>query len=232
MNETLSKPLFSLGAAEITLGKTLLLVGIVLTTIIVARWVRRLTIRHFERHDQGNEIAVKSTANLIASVIVYIGLDLSCHVLGIRLTSLFAAGGLLALGAGLAAKDIVANFLSGVILRLDRTIKPGDVVEVTGGWMRIEKLGLRMTTGITFKGEEIMIPNATVAQSKVTSLTRQDRLYQIESSLNVPYSADLAKVRETLEDTLANLDWRARGRDPAVLLAEFTRFNVIYKIRV
>ena len=186
MNETLAKPLFSIGATDITLGESLLLVGVVLATLLVARWVRRLTVRHFEPCDPGDEVAVKSTAKLIAAVIVFIGLDLICHILGIRLTSLFAAGGLLALGAGLAAKDMVANFLSGVVLRVDRTIRPGDIVEVHDQWLRIEKLGVRMTSGVTAKGEEIMIPNATVTQSTITSLTRQDRLYRVETSLNIP----------------------------------------------
>ena len=133
-----------------------------------------MTIRHYEPCEPGDEVAVKSTAKPTAAVIVFIGLDLICYLLGIRLTSLFAAGGLLALGAGLAARDIVANFLSGFILRLDRTIKPGDVVEVHERWMRIAKLGVLQTSGVTAKGEVIMIPNATVAQSTITSLTRGD----------------------------------------------------------
>jgi small-conductance mechanosensitive channel len=232
MNEFLARPLLSLGSTEITMGTALLLVVVVLVTLLVARWVRRLTVRHFEPYDPDDEVAVKSTAKLIAAVIVFIGLDLMCHILGIRLTSMLAAGGFLALGIGLAAKNVVANFISGVILRVDRTIRPGDIIEVHDQWMRIEKLGVRMTYGTTAKGEAIMIPNATVAQSVIKNLTRQNRLYQIRSSLNVPYSADLEKVRQTLEDTVANLEWRSSGREPSVLLAEFTRFNVIYKVLV
>ena len=232
LRDALGKPLFSIGSNESTLGDALLVLVIVVVTLLVARWVRRLTIHHFEKHDQGGEIAVKSTANLLAAVIVFIGLDLTLHLLGIRLASLFAAGGLLALGAGLAAKDIVANFLSGVILRLDRTIQPGDVVEVNEGWMKIEKLGVRMTSGITAKGEAIMIPNATVAQSTITSLTRQNRLYRVETSLCIPYSADLLEVRRTLEATVAGLEWRTKAKEPTIFLAELTRFNVIYKVLV
>jgi len=138
----------------------------------------------------------------------------------------------MALGIGLAAKNVVANFISGVILRLDRTIRPGDVVEVHDRWMRIEKLGVRMTSGITHRGEAIMIPNATVAQSTITSLTRQDRLFRVETTIVIPYSADLAKVRSTLEQIVASLEWRSSQREPTVFLSEFTRFNVIFEVLV
>ena len=232
MNEFLAKNLFTLGSAEITGEKAILLVGTVVVTLVVALWVRRLTLRHFERHDQGDEVAVQSTANLLAAIPVFIGLDVVLHILGVQLASLFAAGGIMALGVGLAAKDVVANFISGVILRVDQTIRPGDVVEVPDGWMRIEKLGLRMTSGITAKGEEIMIPNATVAQSTITSLTRQDRLFRVETNITLPYSADLAKVRNTLERTVASLEWRSSHREPTVFLSEFTRWNVIFEVFV
>jgi len=214
------------------MGKALLLVGIVVATLVAASWVRRLTLRHFEANDQGDEVAVQSTAKLLAAIPVFVGLDVILHILGVQLASLFAAGGILALGVGLAAKNVVANFLSGVILRVDRTIRPGDVVEVHEGWMRIEKLGLRMTSGITARGEAIMIPNATVAQSTITSLTRQDRLFRVETNITIPYSADLAKVRSTLEKIVASLEWRSSHREPMVFLSEFTRFNVIFEVLV
>ena len=232
MDEFLAKHLFTLGSTEITGAKALLIVGIAVITLVVALWVRRLTLRHFERHDQGDEVAVKSTANLIAAIPVFVGLDVVLHILGVQLASLFAAGGVMALGIGLAAKNVIANFISGVILRVDQSIRPGDVVEVHDGWMRIEKLGLRMTSGITARGEDIMIPNATVAQSTITNLTRQNRLFRVETNIVIPYSADLANVRSTLEKTVASLDWRSSHREPAVFLSEFTRWNVIFEVLV
>jgi len=232
MNEILAKPLFSIGATEITMGKALLVLVVVLATLLVARWVRRLTIRHFERHDAGDEAAVLSSATLIAFVILLIGLELTLHILGIRLTALFAAGGLLALGAGLAVKNIVENFLSGIVLRVDRTVRAGDIVELDDQWLRIQKVGVRTTSATTATGAEIMIPNATVAQSTVTSLTRQDFLYRVETSIPVTYSADLEEARRTLEDAAASLEWRSRKEDPRVFLAEFTRYNAVFHVFV
>jgi len=232
MHELLGKQLFTIGSTQTTVGRALAVAAILLVTFLVAALVRRQILRHFEKHDAGDEVAAKSTARIVAAVVLFIGLEIALHILGLRLTTLFAAGGLFALGAGFAVKNIVENFLSGVILRVDRTIRPGDVIEVRDRWLRIDRLGVRNTFGTTAKGEEVMIPNATVAQSIVTSLTHQNRLYRLETSINVSYSADLAEVRKVLEDTVANLEWRSRERPPTVFLAEFTRFNVIYDVLV
>jgi len=232
MDNFLAKQLFTLGSTEITGEKALLILGITVITLAAAWWVRRLTIHHFEGHDQGDEVALKSTANLLAAIPVFVGVDIVLHILGVQLASLFAAGGVMALGLGLAAKNVVENFISGVILRVDRSIRPGDVVEAHDGWMRIDKLGLRMTSGVTGRGEDIMIPNATVAQSTVTSLTRQNRLFRVETNILISYSTDLAKARSTLEQIVENLKWRSSQREPTVFLSEFTRFNVVFKALV
>ena len=77
-----------------------------------------------------------------------------------------------------------------------------------------------------------MIPNATVAQSTITSLTRQNRLFRVETNITIPYSADLANVRSTLEKIVASLEWRSGHREPTVFLSEFTRWNVTFEVLV
>ncbi|MGB6368879.1 MAG: mechanosensitive ion channel domain-containing protein [Thermoanaerobaculia bacterium] len=232
LSNLLETPIFTIGSTETTVGRALVVVAVILATLWLALLARRLTIRHFERYDAGDPVAVKSTASLIATIVVVIGFDIALHILGIRLTALFAAGGVLAFGAGFAAKDIIQNFLSGVILRLDQTIRPGDVIEVHGRWLQIDRLGFRTTVGTTSKGEEVMVPNATVAQSIVTSLTRQNSLYRLETRIGVPYSADLAQVRRTMEETVANLEWRSDQAEPKVYLAELARASVDFDILV
>ena len=68
------------------------------------------------------------------------------------------------------------DFLSGIILHVEHTIKPGDVIVVKDRWVQVEKIGVRNTVGKTHKGEEVLIPNSTVAQSVVTNLTRGDEV--------------------------------------------------------
>ena len=145
MREYLDRPLFSLGSLDATVGTIFIAAVVLIVTIVLAWAVKRLTIRHFERHEADNEVAVRTLAKLLALVVFLVGLDLVLHIFGLRLTSLFAASGVFALGAGFAAKETVENYLSGVILRPDKTIRQGTVVMIGEGLVAIEQIGLRST---------------------------------------------------------------------------------------
>ena len=151
---------------------------------------------------------------------------------GSRLTALFAASGFLALGAGFGIKSVVENWISGVILRVGRTISPGDIIVVQDRWLHVKRIGPRTTEARSFKDEEVMIPNATVAQSVVTNLTRHDTLYRLEATVGVSYDSDLDLVRETLETTVNGLEWRSAKQEPAVYLTAFGDSSVNYKTYV
>jgi small-conductance mechanosensitive channel len=157
---------------------------------------------------------------------------LALHILGIRLTTLFATTGFLALGAGFAVKNIVENFLSGSILRAERTITPGDLIIINGKWLLIKQIRMRATVANTYEGDEVLIPNTLIAESMVHNLTRNNRLHRIELNVGVSYKSDLELVRKTLEETIDTLEWRSRARDPIVYLAEFGDSSVNYAVAV
>ena len=161
----------------------------------------------------------RAPTGLSPQLIVWIiGLEIALHLLGIQLTTLFAAGGFFAIGAGFAAKNIFENFLSGAILRLERTIKPGDVVIQNDRWLVIESIGMRTTKARTYDGEEVLVPNSKVAQATVENLTRSDRLYRLEVRVGVGYEFDQEMVRTALEKTVDELEWRSTAENPSVYM--------------
>jgi small-conductance mechanosensitive channel len=87
-----------------------------------------------------------------------------------------------ALGAGFAVTNIVENLLSGGIPRVEKPIRPGHVIMVHDKWLFIKRIGMRTTAALTYDGEEVLIPNSTVAQSVVTNLMRENRLLRIQIS--------------------------------------------------
>jgi potassium efflux system protein len=232
MIDLMNRPLFSLGLTEVTVGVVAVGVAVAIVTLVLARVVKRTTIRHFERHQSGDEVAVNTTANLMAALVLIVGLDIVLRIFGIRLTTLLAAGGLFGLGAGFAAKNLIENLLAGVILRMDRTIHQGDVIAVHDRLLQIERIGLRTTIGRTIDGIEIVIPNATVSGSTVDNLTREDRLVRVTVRVGVELAADLKVVREALESAVAGLDWKSDKHESTVLLTEFTHYAINYEVSV
>lgn len=232
MSEFLDRPVFSLGSVDATVGTIMIAAFVLIATLAVAWAVNRLTIRHFESHEAGDEVAVGTLAKILAVVVFLVGFDIVLHIFGMRLTSLFAAGGILALGAGFAAKETIENYLSGVILRLDKTIRQGDVVVIGEGLVAIERIGLRSTSGRTGDGVAILVPNSTLAKSIVRNLTREDRLIRVRAKIGVALDSDRAAVRGALEKALAGCDWRAADRPGEVTLHEFTPRSIVYSVIV
>jgi len=153
-------------------------------------------------------------------------------LLGIDLTTVWAASGFLALAAGFASKNIVENILSGGMLRFEKVIRPGDLIVISNRWIHIHHVGLRITTAHTSDGEEVLIPNSLIAQSIIENLTRNDRLYRLQIEVGVSYDSDLNLVRNTLEQVIDNLSWRTTLKKSELFLIEFAPSSINYSIDV
>jgi small-conductance mechanosensitive channel len=231
-HDLLNQHLFTVGSTDVTVGLALAGAVVVIATWVLARLAKRITVRHYERHGVEDDVAAKTAAKLVALVVVIVGVDIVLHIFGIRLTSLFAAGGIFALAAGFAAKDIVANFLSGFILRLDRTISPGDIIQMEDRWLEIQKIGVRSTVGKTVEDEQILIPNSKLAQSTVTNLTRDDKLVMVKVTIPVDLTSDAELVESVLQEAVDSLDWVSSKGETGVILSEINRFSIEFVVAV
>ena len=106
--------------------------------------------------------------------------------------------GAVGIGIGLGLQKIVSNFISGIILLLDKSIKPGDVIEIqtvsgsTYGW--VQHLGARFTAVRTRDGTETLIPNETFIDTPVTNWTFTNKVVRQKLDVGVAYSTDVEKA--------------------------------------
>lgn len=164
--------------------------------------------------------------------VLVVGLMLAVNQVGINLSALFAAGALFAVGIGFAMQNIAQNFVSGLILLIERAIKPGDVVEVEGRVVRVLKMGIRTTVARTRDDEEIIIPNASMVQVPVKNFTLDDSNYRVRVSVGVSYDSDMAQVRQVLEEVAAGQRWGLPTPRPVVLLTDFGSSSVDWQVSV
>jgi small-conductance mechanosensitive channel len=232
LTELLHVRLFSIGETDFTVGSAVAVASILVVTYVLARALRRVAGHHLRRRGVDDDITLQTTATVLQLVVWLVGIEVVLHILGIRLATLFATTGFLALGAGFGIKSVVENWISGVILRVGQTIRPGDLIVVRDQWLQIKRIGLRTTDALTFSNEEVIIPNSIIAQSIVTNLTRHDTLFRLDAKVGVSYDSDLDAVRRTLETTLNDLEWRSTKREPAVYLTEFGDSSVKYTTHV
>ncbi len=129
----------------------------------------------------------KLTRILLIAVAVVVALE----SVGIDLTAFAVFGGALGVGIGFGLQKIIANFISGIILLLDRSIKPGDVISLglTYGW--VERLAARYTTVRTRDGIEHLIPNEDLITQRVENWTHSDMNVRLRIPVGVAYKSDV-----------------------------------------
>lgn len=135
---------------------------------------------------------------LLKITLLTIAIVIALKSVGIDLTALALLSGAIGLGIGFGLQKVVSNLISGVILLLDKSIKPGDVIELgeTFGW--ISSLGARYVSVVTRDGKEYLIPNEDLITQRVVNWSFSNQLVRLEVPVGVSYDADPHAVRKLL----------------------------------
>jgi len=230
--DVLDIELFGIGGAQVTVATLATFVVMVLLTFGLAGLTRRAVARAFARHGQEDEGTAAVASRLARYTVLLVGLAVAIHHVGINLNALFAAGAVFAVAIGFAMQNISQNFVSGVILLLERVIKPGDVLEVEGRLVQVKDMGIRATIARTLDEEDIIIPNSQLVSDPVKNYTFKDSLFRLRASVGVLYSADLKVVRAVLQRTADAIAWRRSKPLPRVQLRDFADSSVVFEVSV
>lgn len=224
--------LFTLSGAEVTVFEVFLFLLIFLGTIISSRIAQSTFNRALRKKFSKREGTLAALTRLLHYFIIVVGLTIGLQVIGIDLSTLFTAGAVFAIAIGFAMQNVVQNFVAGVILLLERSIKPGDVLEVDGHIVKIIDMGIRTTIARTLVDEELIMPNSVFSQSTVKNYTLRDNTYRLGVTVGVSYDSDMDLVFKVLEDTANAVTWRASEPPAAVRLQEFGNSSVDFGVYV
>lgn len=232
LDRTLDLQLFQLGDTQVTVATVLSVLLVIFATL----WISRLARGGLRRVLLGRgvlpESSVASLITLLHYAILITGFAIALETIGLNLAALFAAGAIFAVGLGFAMQNIAQNFVAGVILLIERTIRPGDILELEGRVVKVLQMGIRATIVRTRDGEDLIVPNSILVQTTVKNFTLSDSVYRLQTRVGVAYSSDMGAVRETLERVVADLQWRHAERDPQVFLSEFGTNAVVFDVAV
>jgi small-conductance mechanosensitive channel len=211
--------------------------GIILLVILATLWASRTLRKAAERvlAWKGVRPALIGTVKAVIHYTVLVtGFGIALNTAGINLTTLFAAGAIFAVGIGFAMQNIAQNFVAGVILLTERSIKAGDVLEVEGNLVKVREMGIRSSVAQTRDGEDLVIPNATLIQTTVKNFTLHDSSHRIRAVVGVAYHSDMRAVKQTLTELAhkVNDKWAVKGYEPQVILVEFGNHAVIWEVAI
>src|SRR5450432_1590520 len=217
----LTSELFKVGTTVVTVGMLATAAVIVLLSYVISRGARAGLHRFFLRGGMAPGGEVRAMERLAHYFIVLLGIMIALRTTGIKLDALFTAGAVFAVGFGFAMQNIMQNFVSGVILLFERTIKPGDVLEIGGQIVKVQQMSIRATIVRTLDEEDVIVPNYSLVQSNVKNFTLEDNLYRVRVAVGVSYNSDLQLVRSVLEECVRTMEYREPGYEPRVLLLAF-----------
>ena len=213
---------------------TLLDIAIACLIVIIAyqfsRFLQEVTERGMRRANITSEGTIGTLRRGIHYTVVVVGFMTAVSHIGINLQTLLTAGAIFAVAFGFAMQNIAQNFVSGMILLVERSIKPGDVLLLEGKVVRVVDMGIRATVVRTLDDDEMIVPNASLVQNTVTNYTLRDSLYRLRAVVGVAYGSDMQLVRETLEECSRSLEWRVKDHAPRVHLLEFGDSSVVWEI--
>jgi len=176
----------------LTVLKALLVVAALLA---LARLATQAASRSLNRNEDMSPsmrvLAIKAVQVVLYGIVVITGI----RALGFDLTGLALLSGAVGVGIGFGLQKVVSNLVSGIIILLDRSIKPGDVISLgdTFGW--IDSLGARYVSVVTRDGKEYLIPNEDLITSQVVNWSYTNQFVRLDIHFGTSYGDDPHKVR-------------------------------------
>jgi len=150
---------------------------------------------------------------------------------GIDITTFAFLGGAIGVGLGFGLQKIVSNFISGIIILLDKSIKPGDVVEISQVYGWIKSLDTRFVSVVTRAGKEYLIPNEDFITKQVINWSYSDELVRVDIPVGVSYGSDLRLVERLLEKALTEKERIVNSPEASCLLKGFGESSVDFELR-
>ncbi|MXU64533.1 mechanosensitive ion channel [Rhodobacteraceae bacterium KN286] len=196
---------FSFGSVRLT--ALLVLQGIVTLALLMllANWLSKLVHRRLQGVGDMSPSMKVLTEKLVALALYVTAFFIAMGAIGFDLTTLTFLSGAVALGIGLGLQKVVSNLLSGLILLVDKSIKPGDVISLgeTFGW--ISSLGARYVSVVTRDGREFLIPNEDLITGQVVNWTHSDDNVRLDIYFGVSYASDPHQVRVLAREAAATV---------------------------
>jgi small-conductance mechanosensitive channel len=196
-----SHPLLYLGEDRISALSVINLIVVIILTVFVSHGVRSVLSRQVYPRFGWDVGLTNALSALTHYTILFVGLLVGLHFVGISLSSLMLFLGIVGIGLGFGLRNVAENFISGLIILAERTVKAGDFVDIDGKVEgQVEAIRARSTIVVTRDNISLIIPNSELVGSRVTNWSHSDPKVRVGIPIGVVYGSDTDMVRKVLLD--------------------------------
>lgn len=207
---------------------------IFLIVLILGAWFARLVsrgvsgglVRRFHLHE-GPAATIRALLFYVLLAVVFV---VSLQIINVPLTVFAVAGGALAIGIGFGSQNVVNNFISGLILLVERPVRVGDIIEIDGLQGVVREIGPRSTRVVTGDNVDVVIPNSSILQANVVNWTLADDKVRASVSVGVAYGSPVRNVEQSLRQAAAAHDRILQDPQPVVLFEDFGDNALLFRL--
>ncbi len=228
--------LLHVSGISVTVGGLLFAVLVAIGVWIASKLVRRALGRYAQRNPGANQAGLYTFARVVNYVLVVLGTMWGLDAIGIPLGKLSLFAGALGVGLGFGLQAIFSNFISGLILLFDRSLKVGDFVELASGARgEVKDIKMRATRIGTNDNIDVLVPNSEFINGHVINWTHRDVSRRLRIPFGVAYGTDKEVVRAAALEAAAELQFTLTGNDqrkPQVWLVGFGESSLDFELVV
>jgi len=206
-----------------------------LALLAALTWLANAAGNYADRTINRNEDLTPSLKVLLGKVIkialVIAAIVVALSGIGIDLTAFTVFSGAVGVGLGFGLQKVVSNFISGIIILLDKSIKPGDTISLgdTFGWIR--ELRARYVSVVTRDGKEYLIPNEDLVTQQVVNWSFTDNLIRLDVPFGVSYESDPHEVIRLAKESCVEVDRVTASPAPVCWMTEFGDSSINFLLR-
>ena len=222
---------FDSGELHISLLTVLRAAVVIGLLVFVARFVTKTASDRIRSNDEISPSMQVLAVKLMQLVLFTLAVVFGLKAVGVDLTGLAFLSGAIGLGLGFGLQKVVSNLVSGIIILLDKSIKPGDVISLgdTFGW--INALGARYVSVVTRDGREYLIPNEDLITGQVVNWSHSNEFVRLDIHFGTSYDNDPHQVRKLAVEAAANTARVVGSRPPVCHITGFGDSSVDYILR-
>lgn len=223
------KPLFSINNNAISLFSIIMMVASPFIVYRIGKWLRTFSFHWL--FSRVSDYGIRHSLSIFSQyVAILIGVLVTLKIIGLNLTSFAVFAGALGVGVGLGLQDIAKNFISGILLLIERPLRQGDWVMIDGNEGFVKSIGLRAIVLENFDKQEVIIPNGNAVNNSLTNFTHSNKIKRTVIYVGVSYDCEPDKVHRILTEVLESN--KAVLNEPGweIILWEYADSAINYRI--